>query len=162
MEQNELNYKKTLSSIGWMLVIFWGCMQIYAVMVSVLQIVLEFLPLSDMWSYVIYQLFYGAGYLAVFMLPVLFFKPFLSHSGCTAVPMELGPRVSPALPFLIFARASCFATSLSSQADAITISSQHTASRLLAPSSISAFIIFHWNLQSQSVSTARTSSFDGK
>lgn len=109
MELNEQYYKKTVSSIGWALLIFWGLMQGFGVVVALLPMLLTALPISPVLSDVVYQLIYGAGYLLVFMLPVLFLSIILKKKGCRVRPISFEPRISPYLPFLVFAAiAICF------------------------------------------------------
>ncbi len=109
MEQNELYYKKVISAIGWALVILWGLMQVFGVLIGVLVAVLALLPIPSIASDVIYELFYAAGYLATFMLPVLFLRLILRRSACHVIPMECSARISPYLPFMVFASvALCF------------------------------------------------------
>lgn len=111
MERMRSNYRGVLSAIGWALVILWGLMQILGVFVALLSIILELLPLPAVATDVIYELFYGAGYLATFMLPVAFLRLFLRRGALPSEPMELSPRVSPYLPLMVFATvALCFAS----------------------------------------------------
>lgn len=101
---------RVLSSIGWALVILWGLMQAFGVVVVLLAAILEVLPIPAVVCDVIYELAYGAGYLATFMLPVLFLRWILRRNACHEVPMEFSPRVSPYLGFLVAASvAICFA-----------------------------------------------------
>lgn len=111
MDSVNARYRGVLSSIGWSLVILWGLMQILGVFVTLLSLILEFLPIPTVAADVIYELFYGAGYLATFMLPVAFLRLFLRRSSLRCEPMALSPRFSPDLPLLIFATvALCFAS----------------------------------------------------
>ena len=109
MENGATRYRAVLSSIGWALVILWGLMQVFAVLVVLLEILLTVLPIPSVAAEVMYELFYGAGYLATFMLPVLFLKRILKGKGICAQAMPLSPSVSSKLPLLVFAGvALCF------------------------------------------------------
>lgn len=102
-------YKRVFSAIGWALVILWGLMQVFGVLVALLSVILSLLPIPAVASEVIYELFYGVGYFAVFALPALFLRPLLRRDGCQCVPMALAPRLSPYLFFMVFASvAICF------------------------------------------------------
>lgn len=109
MEQNEQYGKRVLSAVGWSLVILWGLMQAFGVFITILSLILAFLPIPAVTSDVIYELSYAAGYLATFMLPVLFLRLILRRGGCAVRPMECSASISPQLPFLVFASvALCF------------------------------------------------------
>lgn len=106
---HELYFKKVISSIGWALLIFWGLMQGFGVVVAFLPAVLEFSGISDVAANVTYQLVYGAGYMLIFMLPVLFLSIILKKKGCAPLPIAFEARLSPTLPLLVFAAiAICF------------------------------------------------------
>ena len=109
MENGDVRYRSVLSSVGWALVILWGLMQAFSALVVLLEILLTVLPISSVAADVIYELFYGAGYLATFMLPVLFLKRILRGKGIRAQVMPLSPSVSLKLPLLVLAGvALCF------------------------------------------------------
>lgn len=109
MTWNELYYKKVISSIGWTLMIWWGLIQGFGLLLLPLQFLLSVLSPSDVIFNLMYQLFYAAGYLTVFMLPVAFLRWILKCNGCQPQTMRLSPSVSPWLPLLVFAGvAICF------------------------------------------------------
>ena len=109
MELNERYYQKTVSAIGWALLIFWGLMQGFGVAIAVLSMILSELPVSPVVSDVVYQLLYGTGYMLTFMLPVLFLSLILKKKGCEPRHISFEPHISPYLPFLVFASiAVCF------------------------------------------------------
>ena len=62
-------YKAVMSAIGRTMLIFLLFFNIYAVGISFLAIVLDFLPIGEVAYNVIYQLVYAAGYMISFMLP---------------------------------------------------------------------------------------------
>ncbi len=103
MTLNELYYKKVISSIGWTLVIWWGLIQGFGVLLVLLQFLLSVFSPSEVVSNVVYQLIYAAGYLTVFLLPVCFLRLFLKGNGCPPQPMRLSPSPSPWLPLFVFA-----------------------------------------------------------
>ena len=112
MEICEQYYRRVIASIGWTLVIFWGLMQAFGIFVTLLLFVLQELPIDTVFADVIYQLTYGAGYLATFMIPVVFLRMLLKKNGCRPQPMRVEPRVSPWLPVIVFAGlAVCFSAS---------------------------------------------------
>ena len=102
-------YKAVMSAIGRTMLIFLLFFNIYAVGISFLAIVLDFLPIGEVAYNVIYQLIYAAGYMLSFMLPVCFLRRFLKGKGCAVQPMSLSPRLSPLLLPIVFAGVTvCF------------------------------------------------------
>lgn len=102
-------YKAVMSAIGRTMLIFLLFFNIYAVGISFLAIVLDFLPIGEVAYNVIYQLVYAAGYMLSFMLPVCFLRRFLKGKGCAVQPMSLSPRLSPLLLPIVFAGVTvCF------------------------------------------------------
>lgn len=109
MDLCEQYYKKVIASIGWALVIFWGLLQAFGALLFLIAFLINSMPLSTVGKDVIYQLSYGVGYLSVFMVPVAFLRLFLKKNGCRPQSMRVAPRISPWLPFMIFAGVSiCF------------------------------------------------------
>ena len=109
MTQNEQYYKQVIGSIGAAMLIFWGLVNAFGVIYALFSIVLTILPISPVLSGIIDQLFYGAGYLTVFMLPAAFLRLFLKKKHCPVRSMYLSPKLSPWLPLMIFAGiAICF------------------------------------------------------
>ncbi|MBQ7335646.1 MAG: CPBP family intramembrane metalloprotease [Clostridia bacterium] len=109
MEPNEYYYKKVIGAIGGAMLIFWGLINVFGIAITLVVYVPALLGVGDVASNVIYQLVYAAGYLTCFMLPVAFLRLFLRRAHCPIQPMAVAPRVSPWLPFMIFAGlAICF------------------------------------------------------
>ncbi len=103
MTEKELKFKYVMSSVGAAMLIFWGLINLFGLSYSGVSVLLAFLPISQTAATVIDQLFYAAGYLASFMVPVVFFNLFLKKKKIVRVPMDLSPRLSPALPSMILA-----------------------------------------------------------
>ncbi len=109
MPENELYCKKLFGAIGTAMLIFLGLINLFGVVYSFLSVFLALLPISAVAATVIDQLFYGAGYMACFMVPVVFLRLFLKKGKCQLRPMQLTPRISKELPLYIFAGiAICF------------------------------------------------------
>lgn len=110
MIQTDRQYFKTvMSAVGRTMLVFLVLFNIYGVGIAFLSLILELLPIGDVANNVIYQLFYAAGYMLTFMIPVLFLRLFLRKSGCTVQPMSLSPRLSPMLVPIVFAGVTiCF------------------------------------------------------
>ena len=70
-------YRTVMSAIGRTMLIFLLLFNIYGVGITFLSLILELLPIGEITNNVIYQLFYAAGYMFTFMLPVLFLRRFL-------------------------------------------------------------------------------------
>jgi len=103
-------YKTVMSAIGRTMLIFLLFFNIYGVGITLLSALLGFFAIGDVAYNVIYQLFYAAGYMLTFMLPVWFLHRFLRGSGCSVQPMSLSPRLSPMLVPIVFAGVTvCFA-----------------------------------------------------
>ncbi len=102
-------YRTVMSAIGRTMLIFLLLFNIYGVGITFLGMLLAFLPIGEVAYNIIYQLFYAAGYMLTFMLPVLFLRRFLRSSGCAIQPMSLSPRLSPMLIPIVFAGVTvCF------------------------------------------------------
>ena len=99
---NEYRYWKTLRAIGFALLIFLLFLNLVSLAVMGLNLLLSFLPISSVTSYVIYQLFYAAGYLVSFMVPVAFLRLFIRKSGYEYQPMRSQAKLSPWLPLILF------------------------------------------------------------
>ncbi len=109
MTEHELYCKKLFGAIGAAMLIFLGLINLFGLVYSFLSILLALLPISSVAATVIDQLFYAAGYMACFMVPVAFLRLFLKKGNCRPRPMNLAPRISPELPLYIFAGvAICF------------------------------------------------------
>ncbi len=109
MTANEHYYKRVIGSIGATMLIFWGLTNAFGVLYAFFSIVLSLLPIPPVAAHIIDQLFYGVGYLTVFMSPVAFLRLFLKRKQCRVMPMYLSPRISLWLPLMIFGGiAICF------------------------------------------------------
>ena len=96
-------YRKTMQSIGFTLLIFLAFINLFGLLAGGLEELLLLLEVDKVTSEVGYQLFYGAGYLAAFMLPVIFLKKMLRKAGFANQPMRTSPGLSPWLPLILFA-----------------------------------------------------------
>lgn len=101
-DANEYRYWKTLRSIGFTLLLFLLFINLFSLAVSGLNLLLRYLPISKVKAYVIYQLFYAAGYLASFMVPVAFLRLFIKKSGYPYQPMRAQLKISPWFPLILF------------------------------------------------------------
>lgn len=112
MNPSESYYRRTVSAIGFALLIWFLLIQLFSIFVSsFLPMLLEIL-LSDreILSTLLSQGIYAAGYLFCFMLPVLFLKKFISKAGCPYQSMYSPAQITPWLPLITF---SCIAIVLS-------------------------------------------------
>lgn len=101
-DANEYRYWKTLRSIGFALLLFLLFINLFSLAVSGLSLLLRYLPIPKVKANVIYQLFYAAGYLASFMVPVAFLRLFIKKSGYPYQPMRAQLKLSPWLPLILF------------------------------------------------------------
>lgn len=99
---NEYRYWKTLRAIGFALLIFLLLLNLVSLVVTGLNLLLPRLPISAVTSHVIYQLFYAAGYLTAFMVPVAFLRLIIRKSGYEYQPMRSQAKLSPWLPLILF------------------------------------------------------------
>ena len=110
LQTDQQYYRAVMSAIGRTMLIFLLFFNIYGVGITFLAVFLEFFPIGDVAYNIIYQLFYAAGYMLTFMLPVLFLHRFLRKNGCTVQPMSLSVRLSSKLVPIVFAGVTvCFA-----------------------------------------------------
>ena len=103
MTCHEARYKKTLFGIGLAMCAFWVLFYSGMLLVDLLDGVVYSLGFSARITYVIARLIYSAVYLLAFMLPVAVLKLYIRRVGVTYTPMQVSPRLSPYLPFMIFA-----------------------------------------------------------
>ena len=101
-DANEYRYWKTLRSIGFALLLFLLFFNLFGLGVTGLNWLLRYLQVSKVKTAVIYQLFYAAGYLASFMVPVAFLRLFIRKSGYPYQPMRAQAKISPWLPLILF------------------------------------------------------------
>lgn len=100
---NEYRYSKVLRSIGISLLIFLGLINLMGLLTVGFQKLLIFGEFEDIVVEVAYQIFYALGYLAAFMLPVLFLKKMIRKAGVGYQPMRMETKATPWLPLILFA-----------------------------------------------------------
>ena len=98
---NEAYYRRVVNALGIGLLFFLLFLLLMSLAVGTLQAVLDALPLSDTAAKVIYQLIYGALYLAVFMCPVPIMRAFLRGAKLPWQPMRAAEPVSRCLPLIV-------------------------------------------------------------
>ena len=103
MNANELYFRKTVSSIGWAMLIFLALLNVFGITISLVPAILSLFPMSTVAVNIVYQLLYAAGYLLSFMLPVAFLKLFIKKAGYPYAPMYASLKVSGYLPLILFA-----------------------------------------------------------
>ena len=91
--QSEHKYRKMMTAIGGTMVIFLVLFYLGSFLISAMQAILMILPVTQVVAEVIYQLFYGAIYLLMFMVPVAFLKLFVKKSGFVYTPMKTNIRL---------------------------------------------------------------------
>ena len=103
-------FENVMCAIGRTMLLFLLFCNLYDLGIGFLDMALYFSVLTPVAYNVIYQLICAAGYMLVFMLPVLFLHRFLHQFGCTVKPMALTPQLSPMLLPIVFAGITvCFA-----------------------------------------------------
>lgn len=102
MTANEQYYKKTVGYVGWTMLIFYALINLFSVVILVLDILLSVFVSSEIVFNVVYQTVYAAGYLTCFMLPVVFLRMMVRKGGYAYAPMDVKPRISPYFPFILF------------------------------------------------------------
>lgn len=100
MNANEYYYRRVMGAIGGTMLLFWGLINAFGVLITFLDFLLGSIAPSAVVYTVAYQLVYGAGYLASFMIPVAFLKHRIGRAGFFYRPMETSVRITPWL-FLI-------------------------------------------------------------
>ena len=103
MNPEERYYQKVIGSIGIAMLVFFGLLTAFGETYALVTALAAGMQLPRVVTVVLCQLFYGAGYMLSFMLPVAFLHLALKVRGCHAEPMLLKPRVSPYLPLIVFA-----------------------------------------------------------
>ena len=78
---NEYRYWKVLRAIGFTMLIFLAFINIVGLLCAGLQILFRAAGTDPVTAEVGYQLFYAAGYLSAFMLPVIFLKKMIRKAG---------------------------------------------------------------------------------
>ena len=103
MNANERYYRKTMQAIGCTMLIFLLILNVFSVLYLGFTLLLEMLGVSQVTGTVLMQLFYGAGYLMSFMLPVLFLRWMLKMKDVVCRPMYFAPRLNRHLPLILMA-----------------------------------------------------------
>lgn len=103
LNTRETHYRNTISSIGMTMCLFLILFYASSAFIAILSDLLAWYMDSEIAYRVIIDLTYGALYLLSFMLPVLLFKKSMRRSGEDYRPMHADAKVSPYLPFMIFA-----------------------------------------------------------
>ncbi len=103
MNANEAYYRRVIGAIGGTMLLFLLLINAFAVVLELYDLILSVIFISSTAYNVAYQLFYGAGYLASFMVPVAFLKSRIRRTGFSYQPMETSVRVTPYLPLIVLA-----------------------------------------------------------
>ena len=105
MSPNEVSYRRTVSAIGFALLVWLILFELFgSFMSALLPLFLAVIPAQhEVLSNVIYWMIYIAGDLLCFILPVFLLKRFLSKSVGFCRPMYSEPQISTAMPLLVFA-----------------------------------------------------------
>lgn len=98
---NERYYRQVLTALGCGLLFFLLFLGLISVAVSGSAVLLEFLPISETAAKVVYQLVYGALYLAAFMCPVPIMRGLMKAKKLPWQPMRSDVRVSRYLPLIV-------------------------------------------------------------
>ncbi len=98
---NEYQYRKTVTAIGVTMLVFLVLLNLFGLLISFVQMLLMLLGLSEVAAEVIYQLFYAAGYLASFMLPVLVLRGQLQKNHILFRPVKSQLSLSRWLPLIL-------------------------------------------------------------
>ena len=100
-EPNEHRYWKIMRAIGFALLLFLLFLNLFSLALRLLEYALAALGAQDPVSTVIHHLFYSAGYLASFMVPVAFLRLFVRCTGYEYQPMKTELRLSARLPLIL-------------------------------------------------------------
>lgn len=103
MNANEYYYRRVIGAIGGTMLLFWLLINAFGLLIGFFDILLTFFAESQVGYTVAYQMIYGAGYLASFMIPVAFLKSRIKRAGFSYQPMETSIRVTPWLPLIVLA-----------------------------------------------------------
>lgn len=88
MNAIEKSYRGTVSRLGFCMLIFFGLFLLFSTTVSLLSTIRTLIP-SLIAGEVFYEICYGIGYAAVFMVPVAFFGLLSKKSGRESMHLEL-------------------------------------------------------------------------
>lgn len=116
MTEHECYYRRVMGAIGATMLVFLGFLMAFIVLDIAFEALLLSLTLPNVWRYVIGQLFYGAGYMLTFMLPVAFLRLFLKKNRIAPQPMYLEPRFSRyVIPMILSCIALCTSAAIINQ-----------------------------------------------
>ena len=88
MDSIEKRYRSTAKSLGFCMLIFYALFLSFSTSISLLSTISSYFP-SLIAGEVFYEICYGLGYAAVFLLPVLFFRLFTKHTPRESMHLEL-------------------------------------------------------------------------
>ena len=100
---NEYRYWKILRAIAFTLLIFLAFINLMGLLAVGLKALLVLTKTDPVTAEVGYQLFYAAGYLSAFMLPVIFLRKMIRKAGFAYQPMRTTLKLSPWLLLILFA-----------------------------------------------------------
>ena len=103
MNENELCYRRVIGSIGGTMLLFLGLINAVGLLLGFLSELLLVLPVTETVYNLTYQLIYGAGYLASFMIPVALLRRLIGRAGYAYRPMELSLNGVKWLPLIVLA-----------------------------------------------------------
>lgn len=103
LNRHETRYRRTIGNIGLAMCLFLLLFHGASYLLSALSILFMFLPITQVWHDVIFDLLTGICYLASFMLPVLFLRKKMRSDGMNHRPMYAEAKISPYLPIMLFA-----------------------------------------------------------
>ncbi len=103
MDQNEIYYRKMMRAIAFTMLIFVGMITLFGELLALFSGLMSYFPIPHDVFNLIYQLFYGAGYLACFLLPIPFLRLFVKNAGHSYQPVYAQPRMTPYFPLILFA-----------------------------------------------------------
>ena len=101
MNASEYYYRRVMGAIGGTMLLFLGLLNAFGVFLSFLDTILVLVSADEAAYYIAYQLIYGAGYLASFMLPVLFLRWKISRAGYAYQSMSVSVRAAKWLPLIV-------------------------------------------------------------
>ncbi len=104
MNQNEFYYRKTIGAIGSAMLVFFLLFQLFGIFIVVFTFAAQLflMPLGQVVYDVVYQLVYGIGYLAIFLIPIAFLKLFIQKNGYPYRPLMAKTGLSKYFPLCLF------------------------------------------------------------
>ena len=103
LNPNETYYRRTVSAIGFALLIWFLLINVFGVLYSYVlpQFFMEIPHEKEVLLTLLNQGIYAAGYLFCFMFPVFFLRIFIRKAGYSYRPMYAPAQISPWLPLMI-------------------------------------------------------------